>query len=279
MNIIAAIPSPSFDSIALGPFNLRLYGVAIAVGVLVAIWIAERRYQALGGEAGVVQRMAGWVIPGGIVGARLYHVLTDFDRFDGNLAAIPQVWKGGLGIWGGVIGGTLGALILLKKEGEDIPGMFHATAAAIPVGQAIGRLGNWFNQELFGRPSELPWALEIEASYRPDRYINFATFHPTFLYEAVWNLCLAVFIAFIAPKIFTTLRTGYMWAVYVFGYTLGRLWIELLRSDDATEIFGVRINVWTSLIVISISCVTIIYQVRKDPKGHRNSSDVVPHLD
>ena len=121
MNIIAAIPSPSFDSIALGPFNLRFYGVAIAVGVLVAIWIAERRYQALGGEAGVVQRMAGWVIPGGIIGARLYHVLTDFDRFDGNLAAIPQVWKGGLGIWGGVIGGTLGALILLKKEGEDIP--------------------------------------------------------------------------------------------------------------------------------------------------------------
>ncbi|MFL3020108.1 MAG: prolipoprotein diacylglyceryl transferase [Candidatus Poriferisodalaceae bacterium] len=244
--MFAAIPSPSTSSIQIGVFELRAYGLTIAIGALLAVWVSSRRYEAAGGDPVMVHRMATWAIPVGIIGARLYHVATDFGRFQGNWDEIPQLWKGGLGIWGGVAGGALVAWWVVRRENGDVAAMFDATAVGVPIAQAVGRLGNWFNQELFGRPTDLPWGLRIDRENRPLEYADAPTFHPTFLYEALWNMGVAGFIAVLVPRLFPQLRKGYSWAVYVAGYTIGRLWIELLRTDKATEVFGVRVNVWTS---------------------------------
>ncbi|HCB34042.1 MAG TPA: hypothetical protein DEP69_02390, partial [Acidimicrobiaceae bacterium] len=166
----ASIPSPSSNSVEIGPLDLRAYGIALALGVLAAVWVTNRRWQATGGGPDVVGRMTLWVVPAGIVGARIYHVVTDFDLYRDNLGDIPKVWEGGLGIWGGVAAGAATAYWVLRRNDDDFGAMLWAAAPALPVGQAIGRLGNWFNQELFGRPSTLPWAVEIDAAHRPDGY-------------------------------------------------------------------------------------------------------------
>ena len=276
--MFAAIPSPSTSSIQVGAFELRAYGLAIAVGALLAVWVSSRRYEAAGGDPVMVHRMATWAIPAGIIGARIYHVATDFSRFQGNWDEIPKLWKGGLGIWGGVAAATLVAWWIVRREGGDVAAMFDATAVGIPIAQAVGRLGNWFNQELFGRPTDLPWGLRIDGENRPLEYADSQTFHPTFLYEALWNLGVAGFIAVLAPRLFPQLRKGYSWAIYVAGYTLGRLWIELLRTDKATEVFGVRVNVWTSIVVLLVAVGVVMRGLQNEPSnGHRNSSESVPH--
>ena len=276
--MFAAIPSPSTSSIQIGAFELRAYGLAIAVGALLAVWVSSRRYEAAGGDPVMVHRMATWSIPAGIIGARLYHVATDFSRFQGNWAEIPKLWKGGLGIWGGVAAATLVAWWIVRREHGDVAAMFDATAVGIPIAQAVGRLGNWFNQELFGRPTDLPWGLRIDSEHRPMEYADSQTFHPTFLYEALWNLGVAAFIAVLTPRLFPQLRKGYSWAIYVAGYTLGRLWIELLRADKATEVFGVRVNVWTSIVVLVVAVGVVVRGLQNEPSnGHRNSSESFPH--
>ena len=276
--MFAAIPSPSTNSIQIGAFELRAYGLAIAIGALLAVWVSSRRYEAAGGDQVMVHRMATWSIPVGILGARLYHVATDFSRFQGNWWEIPQLWKGGLGIWGGVAGGALVAWWVVRRENGDVAAMFDATAVGVPIAQAVGRLGNWFNQELFGRPTDLPWGLRIDRENRPLEYVESQTFHPTFLYEALWNMGVAGFIAVLVPRLFPQLRKGYSWAIYVAGYTSGRLWIELLRTDKATEVFGVRVNVWTSVVVLIAAVGVVMRGLRNEPSdGHRNSSESVPH--
>ena len=276
--MFAAIPSPSTNSIQIGAFELRAYGLAIAIGALLAVWVSSRRYEAAGGDPVMVHRMATWSIPVGIIGARLYHVATDFSRFQGNWWEIPQLWKGGLGIWGGVAGGALVAWWVVRRENGDVAAMFDATAVGVPIAQAVGRLGNWFNQELFGRPTDLPWGLRIDRENRPLEYVESQTFHPTFLYEALWNMGVAGFIAVLVPRLFPQLRKGYSWAIYVAGYTIGRLWIELLRTDKATEVFGVRVNVWTSVVVLIAAGGVVMRGLRNEPSdGHRNSSESVPH--
>ena len=276
--MFAAIPSPSTNSLQIGALELRAYGLAIAIGALLAVWVSSRRYEAAGGDPVMVHRMATWAIPAGIVGARLYHVATDFSRFQGNWVEIPKLWKGGLGIWGAVAGGALVAWWVVHREEGDVAAMFDATAVGIPIAQAVGRLGNWFNQELFGRPTDLPWGLQIDTENRPLEYVDSETFHPTFLYEALWNLGVAGFIAVLVPRLFPQLRKGYSWAIYVAGYTLGRLWVELLRTDKATEVFGLRVNVWTSVIVLVVAVGFVMRGLRNEPSnGHRNSSESVPH--
>ena len=276
--MFAAIPSPSTSSIQIGVFELRAYGLTIAIGALLAVWVSSRRYEAAGGDPVMVHRMATWAIPVGIIGARLYHVATDFSRFQGNWWEIPQLWKGGLGIWGGVAGGALVAWWVVRRENGDVAAMFDATAVGVPIAQAVGRLGNWFNQELFGRPTDLPWGLRIDRENRPLEYVESQTFHPTFLYEALWNMGVAGFIAVLVPRLFPQLRKGYSWAIYVAGYTIGRLWIELLRTDKATEVFGVRVNVWTSVVVLVVAVGVVMKGLRNEPSdGHRNSSESVPH--
>ena len=227
------IPSPSNGVWHLGPVPIRGYALAIILGIVAAIWIGERRWQARGGRAGEVQDLAVWAVPFGLVGGRLYHVATDHKLYfgaDGDPWQILYVWHGGLGVWGSIAFGALGAIIAARRKGMQIAPMVDALAPGLLVAQAIGRWGNWFNQELFGKPTDLP----VGARDRPRAPAARATrprptFHPTFLYECLWNL--AVFGVLIALDRRFKFGHGRMLALYVMAYTLGRGWIEMLRID------------------------------------------------
>lgn len=245
----AAIPSPGFNALHIGAFQLRLYGLSIMCGVLVAVSVARRRWAARGGDPDDVSAICLWAVPAGLVGARLYHVITDWRRFEGRWLDVFAIWKGGLGIPGGVLLGTLVGVLVARRRGLPVVTLMDVAAPAIPLAQAIGRLGNYFNQELFGRPTELPWALRIDVAHRPSGYEQFATFHPTFLYEALWNLALAGVLILVDRT--RRLRPGELFTLYVLGYAVGRLWIEELRIDDASLIAGIRVNIWVSLLAIA----------------------------
>lgn len=268
--LFGSIPSPTFREFSLGPLDIRVYGLLLGLAIVVGALIADRRWVRAGGERGVVGQLAVWVVLAGFIGARLYHVITDFDLYRDNLSGALEVWEGGLGIWGGVAAGVLMGWWRLRRMDADIGRMLWAVAPAVPVAQAVGRLGNWFNQELYGRPSDLPWAVEIDFAYRatlPPDLATSETFHPTFLYEALWNLALAAFLMWVAPRLWQSLRqpNGALFALYVAGYTLGRFWIELLRVDEATEIAGVRVNVWVSVAVFVAAVVTLVVAMRREP--------------
>ena len=272
--LLASIPSPSRSYISLGPVDIRAYGVAIGVSVLVALWITSRRWRRVIADRDdayrarandLVGTIAIWAVPAGLIGARLYHVITDFDRYKGNVGDALKIWQGGLGIWGGISAGVLVAVWMLRRGGHSTGAMLDALAPALAVAQAIGRLGNWFNQELYGWPTDLPWGLEIDRAHRVAGYGLEETFHPTFAYEALWNLCLAATLVWVVPKVLPHLRTGYLFAVYALGYTAGRLWIELLRIDTANELWGVRINVWTSIVVGLAALIAVLVGLRRGP--------------
>lgn len=274
MNLVASIPSPSSNSISLGPLDFRAYGVAIALGVLAAVVITQRRWAARGNDPDDISMIAMWAVPFGVVGGRLYHVVTDNQRFRGQWLEAFKIWEGGLGVWGAIAAGALGAYVAARRANLPIADLFYATAPAIPVAQAVGRLGNWFNQELFGRPTDVPWALEIDADHRPTGFENDALFHPTFLYEALWNLGVAAVVIWVVPKVLPRLKNGYQFAVYVALYTLGRLWIELLRIDAANKILGQRLNVWTSLIVGGVAVALVVRYRNGDREADAASSDL-----
>jgi prolipoprotein diacylglyceryl transferase len=245
--ILASIPSPSDNAIKIGGLELRAYGLAIALGVIAAIWISRRRWAARGGDPDDISRIALWAVLAGLIGARLYHVITDHDRFEGRWLHAFAVWEGGLGIPGGLIAGVGVGAYVAHRRGLPVAQLLDVVAPALPVAQAIGRLGNWFNQELFGRPTDLPWGLEIDPAHRPAGYLNVTTFHPTFLYEALWNLALAGGLV-LWERHHPNSRPGRLFALYVAGYAVGRAWVEALRIDPATRLFGVRWNIWMSLI-------------------------------
>jgi prolipoprotein diacylglyceryl transferase len=245
--MLASIPSPSDNSINIGGLELRAYGLAIALGVIAAVWIARRRWAARGGDPDDISRIALWAVLAGLIGARLYHVLTDLDRFEGRWLHVFAIWEGGLGIPGGLIAGVGTGAFIAHRRGLPVAELLDVVAPALPVAQAIGRLGNWFNQELFGRPTDLPWGLEIDPQHRPAGYLDVATFHPTFLYEALWNLALAGGLV-LWERHHPGARPGRLFALYVAGYAVGRAWVEALRIDPAAHLFGVRWNIWMSAI-------------------------------
>ncbi|MCU1353398.1 MAG: prolipoprotein diacylglyceryl transferase [Acidimicrobiales bacterium] len=252
--VFNAIPSPSFNSFDVGPLHLRLYGLCIALGVLAAVSIAGRRWEARGGDRNDIGMLATWAVPAGVIGARAYHVATDWKTYfgaGGHPVDALKIWQGGLGIPGGIFLGVLVGVIVARRKGLSGLDLMDTVAPAIPVAQAIGRLGNWFNQELFGRPTTLPWGLRISESHRPVGYTQYATFHPTFLYEALWNLALAGCLVLLDRR--KKLRRGELFTLYILGYSLGRLWVEDLRIDKASLIAGVRINIWMSLIVLLVT--------------------------
>lgn len=255
--VLAAIPSPSSNAIEIGPLTVRAYGLAIGTGVVVAVLVAQRRWEARGGDAADIGSVAVWAVPAGLVGARLYHVLTDWHRFEGRWWHALAVWEGGLGIPGGLLAGVVTGAFIARRRGLPVADLLDVVAPAIPVAQALGRLGNWFNQELFGRPADLPWALRIDPEHRPAGFADTATYHPTFLYEALWNLALAGVLLFVGAR--WRLRPGQLFIGYVAGYAAGRLWVEALRIDPATELAGVRVNIWVSSIVLltSLAVLTI----------------------
>lgn len=270
--LIASIPSPSRNGLELGPLELRAYGVMIALGVLAAVWLSQRRWAARGGDPEQISRIALWAVPAGLVGARLYHVITDWRKFQSNgWLDVLAIWKGGLGIPGGMAAGILVGLWMVRRQRMNQGELIAAAVPALPLAQAIGRLGNWFNQELFGLPTDLPWGLEIDEAHRPAQYLDVETFHPTFLYEAVWNLLLCVLLVSLdrrrirhsVPTLFTeprrVNRPGSLLAVYICGYGLGRLWIEAVRIDPASLVWGVRVNIWMSLVLVAGSAAYLLW--------------------
>lgn len=278
--LVGAIPSPPENAIGIGPLQLRAYGLAIAVGVLVAVWVAQRRWAARGGDSADISYLATWSVIAGLAGARAYHVLTDYHRFQGRWLYAFAVWEGGLGIPGGLLVGVATGMVLARRRRLPAAQLLDVVAPAIPIAQAIGRLGNWFNQELFGRPTDLPWGLRIDAAHRPDGYEQFATFHPTFLYEAMWNLALAGILV-LYERHRPGARPGTVFALYVGGYGLGRLWVEALRIDDATRLAGVRVNIWVSLAAITASAVALAVlhlRQRRGPTPPASARDDEPHL-
>jgi phosphatidylglycerol---prolipoprotein diacylglyceryl transferase len=242
---------------------VHAYGLMIALGVIAAIAFAQRRWEARGGKPGDIASLAMWAVPAGLLGARAYHVITDPELFRGRWLHVFAVWEGGLGIPGGIVAGVLTGVFVAHRRGMPVAELLDVVAPAIALAQAIGRLGNWFNQELFGRPSTLPWALHVDPSHRPAGYQQYSTFHPTFLYESLWNLALVAVLLWVERHV--RLRPGRLFALYVGGYALGRLWIEALRVDPANRIAGLRINEWTSLL--AIAAVTALFLVDRQRGG------------
>jgi prolipoprotein diacylglyceryl transferase len=247
---VALIPSPPFNAVHLGPFQIRLYGVMIALGVVAAVAMAGRRWERRGGDRSDISALAAWAVPAGLVGARAYHVITDPELFRGRWLHVFAIWEGGLGIPGGLLAGVLVGVAVARRRRLRIGVLLDAVAPAIPLAQAIGRLGNWFNQELYGRPTGLPWGLRIDPAHRPAGLEHVATYHPTFLYEALWNLLLIGVLLRIEQR--SSLRPGRLFALYVGGYALGRLWVESLRIDHANTILGLRLNIWVSLLTLAV---------------------------
>ncbi len=261
---LAYIPSPSTGVIHLGPIPLRGYAFCIIIGVFVAVWLGNKRWIARGGRAGTVADIAVWAVPFGLVGGRLYHVITDYELYFGsgrNWVDAFKIWEGGLGIWGAVALGAVGAWIGCRRRGIPLPAYADAVAPGIAIAQAIGRWGNWFNQELYGKPTDLPWALKIDANPAIGRVGG--TYHPTFLYESLWCLGVAALVIW-ADRRFK-LGHGRAFALYVAAYTVGRFWTEYLRVDDAHHVLGLRLNGWTSILVFIAAVVYIVVSAKRAP--------------
>lgn len=244
---LAYLPSPDRGVWNLGPVPIRAYALCILLGVVVAVVMGDRRWRARGGSAGTVADVATVAVPVGILGARLYHVVTSPAAYlDDPLSAL-YIWQGGLGIPGGIAGGVLGGYLMCRRRGIA-PGAFaDAIAPGVAVAQAIGRFGNWFNQELFGRPTMLPWGLEIDPDNR-DAVPGAEAYHPTFLYESLWNVGVALLVIWLDRRY--RLGHGRAFALYIAAYGVGRLWIEGLRIDDAAAFAGLRLNQYTALLAI-----------------------------
>lgn len=278
VSVLASIPSPDRGVWMFGPIPIRAYALCIITGIVVAVLWGERRFVARGGASGVVTDVAVFAVPFGLVGGRLYHVITDWPKYFGP-GADPldalKIWQGGLGIWGAIALGGVGAWIGCRRRGVPLPFFADAVAPGIAVAQAIGRLGNWFNQELYGGPTDLPWGLEIYQRVDPATgaadplggvaldLTPIATVHPTFLYELLWNLGVAALVVW-ADRRFR-LGHGRAFALYVAAYTAGRFWIELMRSDPATLVFdGIRINVVVSVVVFT--CAVLYLALMRKPR-------------
>ncbi|WP_405936313.1 prolipoprotein diacylglyceryl transferase [Streptomyces sp. NBC_00726] len=259
---LAYIPSPSTGVIDLGPIPLRGYAFCIIIGVFVAVWFGNKRWVARGGTSGTVADIAVWAVPFGLVGGRLYHVITDYQLYfsDGeDWVDAFKIWQGGLGIWGAIALGAVGAWIGCRRRGIPLPAWADALAPGIALAQACGRWGNWFNQELYGRATDVPWALKI--SDGPNRLAG--TYHPTFLYESLWCVGVALLVVW-ADRRFK-MGHGRAFALYVAAYCAGRAWIEYMRVDEAHHILGLRLNVWTALIVFVLAVTYIVISAKIRP--------------
>ncbi|MFY4454502.1 prolipoprotein diacylglyceryl transferase [Bifidobacterium pseudocatenulatum] len=276
---LAYIPSPTISQFSIGPVTIHIYALCILMGIVLAVWITTTRWKKLGGNFDQVLDITLVSVPAGIIGARLYHIITTPERFfgpDGDWAEMFRIWNGGLGIWGGVLFGALAAWAWCRHKHYPMALLADAIAPGLLVAQAVGRLGNWFNQELYGAPTTLPWGLKLnmegtaighsEQCYDGATCPSGTLFHPTFLYEMIWNLIGAAIIVYIGSKAMKKLKAGSLFAVYIMWYTLGRTWIESLRIDYAHEFLGVRINVWVSMAVFVLGAVSfiVVQQMGKD---------------
>ena len=283
--IFTSFPSPPIEWAAahLGPLTIRAYSLWILAGIFFALWLTTKRWVARGGDAQVVGDVGYWAIPFGIVGGRIYHVISTPGPYFGEgghpLDAF-KIWEGGLGIWGAIALGTVGAFIGARRHHVSFVTFLDAAAPGILVAQAIGRMGNYFNQELFGRPTEVPWALQIDPAFRPDGFEQFATFHPTFLYELLWNLAGAALIVYLDKRL--DLRGSRTFWLYVIVYVTGRLWIETMRIDTAVHVGPFRINVWVSMAVLLLAIVMFFLlgaRQKRSDRVPRGELAATPHVD
>lgn len=258
--LLALIPSPSRAVFELGPLTIRVYGLMLLLGILAAIAVAGRRWTAWGGDWDLIVRCAMWGVGWGIVGARAYHVATSWQEVPDEWWGVFAVWKGGLGVWGGVAAGVVAGAVVARRAGASIPLLADAVAPGILLAQAIGRIGNYFNQELFGKPTTLPWALEIDPEHRPEGFEQFATFHPTFLYEIVWDVAGVAALLALGRR----LKPGGVFFLYVMWYSLGRAsWEEQLRIDPSHYVAGMRLNGWIAIGVFLVGLAGFLWTQRR----------------
>jgi prolipoprotein diacylglyceryl transferase len=267
--VLGSIPSPSSGN--LGPFHM--YGLILAVGVLVGVYVAEHRWRRRGYPKDGIYDISFWVVIWGVIGARLYHVVTDYQRFEDDPWRAFQIWRGGLGIWGAVIGGAIAVIVVTRRRHMPTLVVMDCMAPGIVLAQAIGRWGNYFNQELFGKPSTLPWALEIAPSHRPAGYVQYSTFQPTFLYESL--ACLAIVGILLLVEHRAQLKLGQTFALYVALYTFARFWFENMRIDPAHEIAGMRVNAWMSIVVFVLGVAWFVWLGRHEPRQRRPGDGAV----
>jgi prolipoprotein diacylglyceryl transferase len=249
-SLLASIPSPDSGTFDLGPLTIHVYGLTLLVAILLCVWLTAVRWRAQGGDSELVMRVAVWGVAAGVVGARAYHDLTSWDQVpDPKWKGVFEVWEGGLGVWGGILLGTLVGAWVIRRSGERVAPLMDAAAPGLLLAQGIGRIGNYWNQELFGKPTGLPWGLEIDAGHRPARYLENATFHPTFLYELIWDLVGVALLIYIGRRF--AMRPPALFALYVAYYCFGRFFEELLRVDPAHELGPLRLNAWVSVVVFA----------------------------
>jgi prolipoprotein diacylglyceryl transferase len=263
---LLSIPSPESSTVELGPLSIHFYGLTLLVAIAAAVVITGIRWTRRGGDWDLIFRLAVWGVASGIVGARLYHVVTSWDELPDEWWGPFAIWKGGLGVWGGIGLGVIVGAIVAKRSGADLPKLMDCVAPGLLVAQGIGRFGNWWNQELFGRPTDLPWALEINCdTANCGAYFASDTFHPTFLYEALWCFAAAGVLLIVERRF--RLRPGNLFSLYVLIYSVGRLWIELLRVDPSHELAGVRLNVYVAAVAIVLSAAFFVFWQRTWSRG------------
>ena len=262
--LVASIPAPDVRDITLGPLEIRLYALCLLAGIAAAVWISMRRWRAVGGDPDLVLEVALWSVLAGLVGGRLYHDITSWDEVGDEWYGPIAIWQGGLGIWGGVLFGVATGALVTHLRGASVLKMMDAAAPGILVAQGIGRLGNYFNQELFGGPTDLPWALEVNLQHRPEKYIDEATFHPTFLYEMLWNFGGAALIVWLGHRF--RLRAPGVFCLYVMVYSLGRIFWEQLRVDPSKMFLGQRLNFYVALALFLGAIVAFVWSVRRGPE-------------
>jgi prolipoprotein diacylglyceryl transferase len=256
------IPPPPFSVFEIGPLSIYVYGILIGIGVVAAVTITVNRYERFGGDPKLAERASLWAIFLGFAGARAAYVSTHLDRFQDEWWKVIAIWEGGIALFGGLTAGAITAFVYLRRHGGDFAAYADAAAVGIPVAQAIGRWGNYFNQELFGTPTTLSWALEVETPFRPARYAEFETFHPTFLYESTWNLLIVV------PLVLWVERRGWLprgglFFVYLAAYGFMRFMLELIRTDTTFRLLGLSRNGWVAAFVTIGSGIGLVVLSRR----------------
>ena len=253
--VLAFIPSPKSGTVGLGPVTIHFYGLTLLVAILLCVWLTVARWRRQGGDSDLVVRVAVWGVAFGVIGARAYHDVTSWNEVPSpKWQGIFEVWKGGLGIWGGVLLGTIAGVLVVRRAGVSAAAFMDATAPGLLLAQGIGRIGNWWNQELYGKPTTLPWGLKIDSLHQaglPDKYIGARAYQPTFLYELLWDLAGVALLLWLSRR--RTFRPPSLFALYVAYYCFGRFFEELLRIDPSHHFLGLRINAWVSIVVFVLA--------------------------